>query len=356
MKKLRHLLWPFAVIYWLITALRNLLYDKGVFKQSRFDLPVIAIGNLNTGGTGKTPHVEYLIRILTETYQVAMLSRGYGRKTKGFCVVSENSTARDAGDEPLQVKRKFPQTGVGVCEDRETGIPLLLSEYPDTRLVLLDDAFQHRRVRAGLYILLTSFHDPFPQDFILPVGNLREDKRGCKRADIIVVTKCPMDITEKEKAEIKRLFELEPGQKLFLSRFQRGEPRTIDGNILPGTWKAEWKTRKLIIFSAIAGGTRWAKPYEGYFQQTADRITFRDHHRFSVYDVDILKRSLAKFGQDNCVVLTTEKDAMRLKGLTGDIPNIFYFPISVEMPEDAEAFLARISQYLDESRFRNATL
>lgn len=188
---LKIILAPFTLLYQSITSIRNKLYDSGKWHSATFNLPVINVGNLNVGGSGKTPHIEYIIALLRSQYKIATLSRGYGRKTKGFLIASESSSVTEIGDEPAQIKDKFPDIIVSVGEDRLLAIPQLLRKYPDTDVILLDDAFQHRSVRPGLNILLTTFDKPFYEDHVLPLGRLRESPQGYKRADIIIVTKCP---------------------------------------------------------------------------------------------------------------------------------------------------------------------
>ncbi|HNP32738.1 MAG TPA: tetraacyldisaccharide 4'-kinase, partial [Flavobacterium sp.] len=203
MNLLRKLLFPFAILYGFITSLRNFLFDKGILKSHSFDIPVIAVGNLNVGGTGKTPQIEYLIRLLSPKYKVATLSRGYKRKSKGFVLADANSNAEILGDEPFQYYKKFPNIQIAVDADRKNGIEQLLKQSSKPEVILLDDAFQHRKVRAGFYILLTAYDDLFCDDFMLPTGNLRESRSGAKRANVIIVTKCPSNITEVEQEKIR---------------------------------------------------------------------------------------------------------------------------------------------------------
>ena len=204
MNLLRKLLFPFAILYGFITFLRNYLYDKGFLKSYSFNIPVIAVGNLSVGGTGKTPQIEYLIRLLSPNYKVATLSRGYKRKSEGFVLADANATAEIIGDEPFQYYKKFPTIKVAVAADRKNGIEQLLNQKEKPEIILLDDAFQHRKVKAGFYILLTSYGDLFSDDFILPTGNLRESRSGAKRADVIIVTKCPKDISDAEQERIRQ--------------------------------------------------------------------------------------------------------------------------------------------------------
>ena len=201
---LRKLLFPLAILYGFITTVRNYLYDKGILPSHSFNIPVIAVGNLSVGGTGKTPQIEYLIRLLSPQYRVATLSRGYKRQSKGFVLADANTNAEILGDEPFQYFQKFPQIQVAGDADRCNGITQLLAQKEKPEVILLDDAFQHRKVNAGFYILLTSYGDLFCDDYMLPTGNLRESRNGAKRANVIVVTKCPSDLSEHEQQSIKQ--------------------------------------------------------------------------------------------------------------------------------------------------------
>ncbi|CBY17781.1 unnamed protein product [Oikopleura dioica] len=216
MKYIRFLLFPFSTLYYLITSLRNLLFDKQLLKATSFAVPTLVVGNLSVGGTGKTPQIEYLIRLLSGVYKVAVLSRGYKRKTKGFLLVSEASSVEEIGDEPLQFFKKFKNITVAVDEKRVHGIQELLKQH-SPEIVLLDDAFQHRTLKASIYILLTSYADLFTNDFLLPVGNLRESRHGAKRAETIIVTKCPADLSKKEQQEIAKKINPSKNQSLFFT-------------------------------------------------------------------------------------------------------------------------------------------
>ena len=218
MNFLRKILFPLAFLYWLITFIRNWLYDKGIFKSSSFNIPIIAVGNLSVGGTGKTPQIEYLIRLLSDNYKVAVLSRGYKRTTEGFILADENASASSIGDEPFQFYSKFPNIQVAVDANRKSGIENLLQLPNKPDVVLLDDAFQHRKVKAGFYILLTAYDDLFCDDYILPFGNLREPSSGKKRADMIIVTKCPKDLSELAQQKIKE--KLKVKQQVFFTTIQ----------------------------------------------------------------------------------------------------------------------------------------
>ena len=210
---LRKILFPFSVLYGIITSFRNFLFDIGILKSYSFSVPIIAVGNLSVGGTGKTPQIEYLIRLLSPKYKLATLSRGYKRQSKGFVLADETSNALTLGDEPYQFFTKFKNIQVAVDANRKNGIEQLLSQKVKPEIILLDDAFQHRKVKASFYILLTTYGDLFSDDWILPTGNLRESRSGAQRADLVIVTKCPVNLPLEEQNEIKNKLNLEAKQQ-----------------------------------------------------------------------------------------------------------------------------------------------
>ena len=217
MNLVRKFLFPFAILYGFITSIRNFFFDKGILKSYSFDVPVIAVGNLSVGGTGKTPQIEYLIRLLSSKYKVATLSRGYKRKSEGFVLADAHSNASILGDEPFQFYTKFPNIQVAVDANRKNGIEQLLSQESKPDIILLDDAYQHRKVKAGFYILLTSYGDLYADDFILPTGNLRESRSGAQRANLVIVTKCPENLSLDEQQKIKEKLKLSVSQELYFS-------------------------------------------------------------------------------------------------------------------------------------------
>jgi tetraacyldisaccharide 4'-kinase len=315
MNLLRKLLFPFAILYGLITSIRNFLFDKGILKSYSFDLPVIAVGNLSVGGTGKTPQIEYLIRLLSDKYKIATLSRGYKRQSKGFILADANSNATILGDEPFQFYKKFPSIQVAVDADRKNGIEQLLSLTEKPEVILLDDAFQHRKVKAGFYILLTSYGDLYSDDFMLPTGNLRESRSGAQRANMIIVTKCPFNLSLDEQNAIKNRLKVSENQELYFTfiayeEFIYGENRKINVNEIQSAAKL------------LVAGIAKPEPFFAYLQDTNDVcLSFPDHHNFT--DKDILE--IKNLAQNN-IIITTEKDYMRLKG---SLPSeqLFYLPI-----------------------------
>ena len=337
MKKLRLLLLPFALLYGLITRVRNFMYDTGIQKAVAFPLPVIAVGNLSVGGTGKSPMVEYLIRLLHKEYNVVTLSRGYKRRTSGFFLADAHTTAEMIGDEPYQYFHKFPGIHVAVDADRVNGVRHCMRLLPQTEVVLLDDAYQHRRIQAGLYILLTAYNDLYADDWLLPAGNLRESCSGAKRARIIVVTKCPPDLTAKQQQEVREKLAPEAHQQLFFTTV------SYDTYVYSSTEKRALASVPVQDIFAVAG---IAKP--GYFfdhlgVDAGNCMVFPDHHLFSEKDIQhILKAAGEK------IILTTEKDYVRLKdsALAG---NLYYLPIQTTFIKNTDSFNRLIQDYVGKS-------
>ncbi len=313
MNFLRKILFPIAFLYWLITFIRNIFYDFGIFKSYLFDIPIIAVGNLSVGGTGKTPQIEYLIRLLSENYKVAVLSRGYKRSTEGFILADENSTASSIGDEPFQFYSKFPNIQVAVDANRKNGIENLLQLPNKPEVILLDDAYQHRKVKAGFYILLTAFDDLFCNDFILPFGNLREPSSGKNRADMIIVTKCPKDLSE--IAQQKIIDKLKVNQEIYFSTIQYDE--YVFGNENK-VLVSELKTENKLLVAGIANPKLF---FDFLKNDTDETLVFPDHHSFSTQDCN---QVLAK--ANGRKIITTEKDFVRLNGLLPK-EQLYYLPI-----------------------------
>jgi tetraacyldisaccharide 4'-kinase len=339
MREMRKLLFPFSLLYGLVTGIRNFLYDNGIFKSVEFNVPVVAIGNLSVGGTGKTPVTEYLIRLLSPTCKVAVLSRGYGRKTDGFILAGNASSAQAIGDEPLQYFLKFPEISVAVDANRARGISRLLSEIkPD--VILLDDAFQHRKVKAGFYILLTAFGDLYCDDWLLPAGNLRESKIGAKRVDVIVVTKCPPQLTPGAQDEIRGKLKPEIHQQIFFTSVDYDEHAIgADGKIDVETLRAKHKT--------LLAGIAKPKPFFDYLRGSRDMLLeFPDHHDFSGKNLALIREKSA-----GNPIVTTEKDYVRLKG--SGLENVYYLPMRARFLGDAGAFDKTIHDHVRKNTANN---
>ncbi len=336
----RKFLFPFSLIYGGITALRNFLFDNGFFKSFSFDMPIIAVGNLSVGGTGKTPQIEYLIQLLSENFKVATLSRGYKRQSKGFILANKTTTALAIGDEPFQYFQKFKNILVAVDANRKNGIEqlFLLDQKPE--VILLDDAFQHRKVKAGFYILLTTFDDLYADDFILPAGNLRESRSGAKRANCIIVTKCPKQLSSKQQQNIKNKLKIAENQLLFFSYIDYDECVYSSNESLK---VSEILNENKLIVAGIAK----PKSFIDFLKHKNDEVMiFADHHHFSENDVAAI---LAKANGNK--IITTEKDFVRLQGRISD-KQLFYLPIKTTFIQDKEIFNKTIINYVG-NRSRN---
>ena len=342
------LLAPLSLLYGFIVSLRAFSYRIGMQRSSRFDVPTICVGNLSMGGAGKSPHIEYLIRLLEPYINVAVLSRGYRRKTEGFLFVEPKSTALDVGDEPLQFKRKFPQIAVAVGERRAYAIPQMLVRHPDLQVILLDDAFQHLAVRPYLNVLLTEFSQPFTRDFLVPSGNLRETRAGAERAHIIVVTKCPLDMSSTDKNKLEREIQPLPHQRLYFSYYDYGKPYHIFDPSVYFDLDAE---TEVLLITGIARTDyllEWLAPRV----KKITTMAFEDHRLFTNYDVAQFKRLFDGMASARKrVILTTEKDATRLDlhraYFLDNQLDVFALPIEVAFHFNAgEAFDKDIKQAL----------
>jgi len=303
----RIFLYPFALIYGAVVWLRNRLYDTGFFSSIEFSVPVITVGNLSVGGTGKTPHVEYLIRLLQYQYKVATMSRGYKRHTQGFIIADEKANALRIGDEPMQYHMKYPELVVSVAEERITGIPALLQRKPDIDVILLDDAYQHRSVKAGVNILITDYAKPFYEDYILPLGRLRERRAAYKRADVIIVSKCPLDIDSAKASEIERKINPLLHQKVFFTGISYEMPYDFITRE-----QVSLNNTNAVLVCCIAR----PEPLVGYLRQHTNDVhvlSYPDHHYFVSTDLEEIKAAYNNWDVDNKVIVTTEKDAARLQ-------------------------------------------
>ena len=333
MKILRYILFPVVPIYYFVTWLRNVLYDVGIKSSKSYDFPVICVGNLSVGGTGKTPMIEYLIRLLHNDYKIATLSRGYKRNTKGFVVADAAATTSSIGDEPFQFYKKFKDIIVSVDADRQNGITHLRNLQPQPNVILLDDAFQHRKVKAGFNILLTAYSNLFTNDWLLPTGNLREPKSGVKRANVIVVTKCPDHLSESEKKTIVQNINPLQHQSVFFSHIVYSKMVTNDKNEMP---LVNLKSKPITLVTGIAN----AQPLVDYLKEKGldfEHFNFKDHHEFSDTDIQNLK--------SKACILTTEKDYVRLQPHFENDEQLYYLPIETKIDNDTQ-FQQLIKNYL----------
>jgi len=327
---LKILLFPFSLIYGFFSILNNMFYDTGILASIKFTLPTINIGNLTVGGTGKTPHIEYLINLLNPFINLAVLSRGYKRKTRGFRMVKSDDIVQSVGDEPLLFKKKYPELNVFVSENRVEGVSQLVMEKPDIQTVLLDDAFQHRAINPALNILLTEYEYPFFNDFYLPTGRLREWRSGYKRANVIIVSKCPQEISEGDKVEFVQKLKLTPKQKVFFSYYKYFEPYYLYDTSKRVKLNSDIS---VLLISALAS-TSYLNTYLEQKVGDFHSIEFTDHHEFSFDEMENFKKIFESLDTKNKVILTTEKDAMRLNEhrefiLKNNLP-IFVLPVAVD--------------------------
>jgi len=323
LRSFRILLLPFALLYWLAIAIRNFLYDKKIIGSTSFGLPLVCIGNLAVGGTGKSPMVEWIIDHLQYEFRLATLSRGYKRKTRGYALADERSTALEIGDEPMQFHLKYPAVPVAVGEERLLAIPQLLHDRPQTEAILLDDAFQHRQVRAGLNILLTEQNNLFTQDFYLPTGDLRDLKSSYKRADAIVVTKCKPDLSIEEKEKIINDIDPLDNQQLFFTSIEYGNPYHIANK---GVYMLG-KEVEVLLVTGIANPRPLKRRLEE--QQSYHMIQYPDHHIFSIDDLEDIKKRFENMQNQNKLILTTEKDAVRLEKFIPQIEQLPFYVIPI---------------------------
>ncbi len=345
------LLWPFSQLYGWGVGLWLWLYEKGYSKRVSFNLPVISVGNLSVGGTGKTPHVAFIADFLDRYLEVAILSRGYGRKSLGFRFVEPDHPAEETGDEPLQLKRMLPETVVAVAENRMYAVPRILAAHPGTQVVLLDDAFQHLPVRPGLNLLLTEFRKPYFHDHLLPLGNLREPPAGAARADAIVVTKCPPDLTPERAAEFARELAPLPHQRVFFSALEYGEPYRLFAPT--ETMTLDPKLHALFV-CGIASPDAAVEHLKNRCASVY-LLSYPDHHFFEKGDVSKFVRAFRQLPDSPACILTTEKDAVRLEAhreyLTEQGVPIYVLPVRPRfLFEGDEAFFEYLKTWLLEFR------
>jgi tetraacyldisaccharide 4'-kinase len=347
MEFLRLLLFPLSLIYGTITWLRNKFFDWGILPSRSFDHPLIGIGNLSTGGTGKTPHIEYLIQLLKPMFRVATLSRGYKRKTRGFRYAGPKSRVRDVGDEPLQMYLKHPDAFVAVCENRRKGVKKILKENPGNEVILLDDVFQHRYIKPGLNILLTDYHRIFTRNYVLPTGNLREFRHGAKRADALVVTKTPGVFSPLDRKLI--LDELSPYgiKNIFFSYIKYGKWIPVNKKAKTASLQ---KAKTIFLVTGIANPV----PLGEHLKRLCNDLKvfrFSDHHQFTPNDLEKIREKYHETFSGTKVIVTTEKDSMRLRNpdlikILESIP-VYYVPIEIDFHQaDKKAFNKMVMDYM----------
>jgi len=355
----RPALLPFNLIYGLVVRTRNLFFNLKILRSVKFRIPVISVGNLTVGGTGKTPHVEYLTGLLLNDYRVAVLSRGYRRKTNHFVLAGRKSKVSDIGDELLQIKLKFPDVHVAADRNRIHGIKTLTESIRKLEVVILDDAFQHRYVKPGLSILLIDYNKPVFNDTLLPAGNLREPLRGMRRADIIVVTKCPSNLTPSDRGNfISRLY-LITAQDIYFTRYEYGQPiRVFHSKHKKPEVLSYKQLRKPGISSMLVTGIANPESLRNFLSDIvplADEISFPDHHSFDDNDMQLIGKRFNSIAAEEKYIFVTEKDAVRLRELEITDKNFrkvfYYIPVEVKfLAKGEKPFIKRIYKYLKKAK------
>ena len=336
MKFVRFLLFPFAIIYDIVTTLRNLFFDWGVLKQTSFKTPVIVVGNLSVGGTGKTPQIEYLIRLLKDDFKTGVLSRGYKRKSQGFVLLNDTHTAQEVGDEPLQYFKKFKKISVAVDVNRVAGISRLMTAV-SPEVFLLDDAYQHRKVRGSLSLLLTKYDDLFTDDYLLPTGNLRESSRGVKRADLIIVTKCPSNITASSKNTIREKLK-RFDKTIFFTTISYHQQTSGSHRIS----MEDLKKYQVLLITGIANPSSLLS-FMDENKVNFSHCKFPDHHHFTDNDIQVINEQFAQLKSNKKLILTTEKDYVRLENR---IEELSFLGIETTFLSEQEKFNSIIRKQL----------
>ncbi len=351
LKSFRYLLFPISFIYGGIIWLRNRLFDKNLLKSTPFNFPLICVGNLAVGGTGKTPMTEYLIRLLKNDFTTATLSRGYKRKTKGFGIANENTTALEIGDEPMQFHNKFPDITVAVGEERLVAIPQLLQEKPGTEVIILDDAFQHRSIKAGLNILLTEYKDLYTRDLMMPAGDLRDVRSSAKRAEIIIVTKCKSNLLPVEREAIVNELNPTATQTVYFTEIQYAPPyhlfKKSETSLSPDA--------DILLVCGIAN----PKPLKDFLTanfHSYDMLRFPDHHIFDSDDLKEIKKQFEKIRSANKMIITTEKDGVRMQKFESELTEfpIYVLPIRHKfLFNDGEKFNRQVVDFVRSFKKQN---
>jgi tetraacyldisaccharide 4'-kinase len=345
LKSFRILLLPFALLFGMVVFIRNWLYDRNILKSTSFGLPLVGVGNLSVGGTGKSPMVEFLVMHLKGRYKVATLSRGYKRKTKGYALANENTTAIDIGDEPLQFYKKFPDVPVAIGEERIVAIPQLLHDRPETQVIILDDVFQHRAIEPGFNILLTDHGNLFTRDFFLPTGDLRDAKASYRRADVIIVTKCPPDLPVDEKLSLVKEIDPVNDQKVFFTTIAYGVPYHITHR----TFYHIDENTEVLLVTGIAN----PRPLKKFLEErihTYYMMHYNDHHIFSIDDWRDIKKRFDGMDAERKIILTTEKDAMRLLKFSAEIDGMPFYVMPIEhkfLFNEEQLFLREVISFIE---------
>ncbi len=356
--KIRKWLMPLSWFYAAGVKLRNTLFDIGVLKSRAFDVPVISVGNITIGGTGKTPHVEYLISLLKNDFKVAVLSRGYKRKSKGFIIANSSTTMQDIGDEPYQMKQKFPEVTVAVDKNRCHGIDELMDADSKLDVILLDDAFQHRYVKPGINILLVDYHRLIIYDKLLPAGRLREPLNGKNRADIVIVTKCPKDLKPMEYRVVMKAMNLYPYQQLYFSTLQYSDLLPLFSTAAEPQKLNQLKSTHVLLLTGIASPEQMIHDLSPLTHQLQS-LSFRDHHQFKPKDIQLINDTFAAMPSNKCII-TTEKDATRLfdvEGLSDEVKaSLYILPVKITFMQDQQTIFNQFITGYVRKNSRNSIL
>jgi tetraacyldisaccharide 4'-kinase len=357
-KLLKLLFLPLSFLYGAVVLLRNKLFDLKILHSKEFKLPILSVGNITVGGTGKTPHTEYLIRLLKDEYKIAFLSRGYKRKTADFRLAGENSTFEEIGDEPLQIKHKFPKITVAVDGNRVRGITKIQEQAPETDIVLLDDAFQHRWVLPGINILLIDYYRPIYDDFMLPSGRLREPVSGKKRADIIIVSKTPPKLSAIDKRLLLKKIDAQSHQSVYFTSIHYGMPIPVFPSAEPVFVPFDKPSLSVLLVTGIADPTALINEINSLYA-VVEHLKYSDHYAYNDEDIEKMVAAFERMPGDEKIILTTEKDAARLINFEYQIQNRekwYYLPIEVEFhPGESELFNRQILHYVNNNS-RNSLL
>lgn len=354
LKSFRVLLLPLAALYGLIIFIRNRLFDRNYLKSAEFNFPLICVGNLSVGGTGKSPMVEYLVKLLKKDFKIGTLSRGYKRKTKGYVLAGARTTALEIGDEPMQFHNKYPDLAIASCEERIVGVPHMLQDVPDLQAIILDDAFQHRTIRAGFNILLTEYGNLYSNDFFLPTGDLRDEWASAKRAQVIVVTKCPYNLSAEAKQKIIRSLNPDAAQKVFFTTIEYGTPYHIVNN--SDDWLLTPRDEVLLVC-----GIANPKPLKEYLHEkthTYYQQDYSDHHIFSIDDLNEIIDKFNDIHAKDKLILTTEKDAVRLIKFSEQLASLPMYVLPIQhyfLYDEGEHFNELVIDFIRNFHFNPAT-
>jgi tetraacyldisaccharide 4'-kinase len=350
-------LYPVSLLYGLITGFRNFLYDYGILSSASFPIPIICVGNITVGGTGKTPHTEYLLTLLKKDFRVAVLSRGYKRKTRDFRVASGSSDVSEIGDEPLQIFRKFPDVLVAVDRKRVSGVKRIMELAPETDVIILDDGFQHRSITPGLSIILSDYERPFTRDYMLPFGNLREDKSNIRRADIILITKCAKTLNAIQRRLIVKEVGKAAYQNLFFTYFSYKAPLPVfasQNKEMTRLDLARCSGSSIVLVTGVAN----PKPLKEYllkFFSGITELTYPDHYSFREKEIDAIALAFYNLNTASKYIITTEKDAVRIREFT-DLEEplrsaLYYIPVGIHfLNDDMEGFDNLVVDYVRKNR------